>query len=392
MGQNIAIAGAGMGGLAAAALLHDAGHQVTVFDQFDTPGPVGSGLMIQPIGQAILSKIGALDDALAVGCKIKGMKGREVDHGGQVLDETYDLDGIGTFGLAIHRAGLFDALFMAVQRRGIPIETGFCVAETDSGQLIDKAGVRTNRFDLVVDALGAKSALSPLRSRPLPFGAVWSTVDWPDTQLPHDHLTQRYQSARHMIGALPCGQFNGRDSAAIFWSLPVASFDEFRVAGIDAWRDHAARLWPEFSAFADQITHMDQLAFATYGHGTLRKRWSPGLVHIGDSAHCASPQLGQGANMAMIDAAALAWALSQRSGDDALRLYQSSRRWHIAFYQMMSWTFTPMYQSNSRALPFLRDKILFPTSRIKPVRRMLSRLVRGDFLPPISGYPIRTDG
>ena len=40
--MQISIAGAGIGGLAAAALLAAQGHAVTVFDPFDAPRPVGS--------------------------------------------------------------------------------------------------------------------------------------------------------------------------------------------------------------------------------------------------------------------------------------------------------------------------------------------------------------
>ena len=50
---NIAIAGCGPCGLAAALLLHRAGHEVTLFERFDTPRPIGSGLMIQPTGMAV---------------------------------------------------------------------------------------------------------------------------------------------------------------------------------------------------------------------------------------------------------------------------------------------------------------------------------------------------
>lgn len=65
--MKIAVAGAGIGGLTVAALLGQDGHDVAVFDQFDSPRPVGSGLVIQPVGQAVLAEIDALDEALKLG-------------------------------------------------------------------------------------------------------------------------------------------------------------------------------------------------------------------------------------------------------------------------------------------------------------------------------------
>ncbi|TIX85584.1 MAG: FAD-dependent oxidoreductase [Mesorhizobium sp.] len=45
---DIAIAGAGPAGLVAALYLKRAGHRVTIFERFDAPKPVGSGLILQP--------------------------------------------------------------------------------------------------------------------------------------------------------------------------------------------------------------------------------------------------------------------------------------------------------------------------------------------------------
>ncbi|WP_218780093.1 FAD-dependent monooxygenase, partial [Cellulomonas iranensis] len=69
--------------------------------------------------------------------------------------------------------------------------------------------------------------------------------------------------------------------------------------------------WPQIAPFLGTIRDNAQMTQARYSHGTLRRPWTPGLVHIGDAAHRASPQLGQGANMALLDALALArqaWA------------------------------------------------------------------------------------
>ena len=379
--MKIVIAGAGIGGLAAAALLHDAGHDVQVYDQFDAPAPVGSGLVIQPVGQAVLQRIGVRDSAIHNGAPVTRILGKTVS-GRRVLDVDYGLGAPGAFGLAIHRSGLFDVLLHAVKERGIPLTTGFRVADRDGPQLISDAGARSDTADLIIDALGAGSPLSPLKANPLGYGAVWATVDWPnETALPIDHLSQVYRRATNMIGAMPCG----RGRAAIFWSLPVSDHDAFRARGLDHWQGEVKSLWPAFEPFAKQITDLDQMTFAQYSHGSLRTMWSTGLVHIGDAAHRASPQLGQGANMALLDAAALTWALGKYSGNDALRAYRHARKLHVGIYQGMSRVFTPMYQSNSHILPWLRDWIAFPLSRIPPSPRILSKLVRGDMVLPIRG-------
>ncbi len=81
-GMRIAIAGAGIGGLAAAALLRADGHQVAVFDQFERPAPVGSGLVIQPVGQAVLKAVGVGPAVLAQGQRIVRMRGHDAGSGG----------------------------------------------------------------------------------------------------------------------------------------------------------------------------------------------------------------------------------------------------------------------------------------------------------------------
>jgi 2-polyprenyl-6-methoxyphenol hydroxylase-like FAD-dependent oxidoreductase len=380
---NIGIAGAGIGGLAAASLLADQGHIVTVFDQFGTPQPVGSGLVIQPVGRRVLDVIGAGDAARAYGHDITRMLGRETKHDQPVLDVSYGT----SYGLAIHRAALFDSLLKAAQTRDITLQHSHHVTARSDHHLEFEDGTRSGPFDLIIDASGARSVLSPLKSRALPFGAIWTTVDWPDTDVPLGELSQRYTRANRMIGVMPMGVMPGesRQKAALFWSLPQDSYDDWLAHGLDHWKQEARALWPALDPFLDQITSADQMTMARYTHGTLRRPFGDRIVYIGDAAHRASPQLGQGANMALLDAWALSEALKHFPINKALPAYARARRGHVTIYQLMSAAFTPFYQSHSKILPVLRDRVMFPLSMMPPTKQILTAMVKGNMLPPL-GY------
>ena len=390
---KIGIAGAGIGGLALAAGLAQSGHDVSVYDQFDTPRPVGSGLVIQPVGQAVLARIGALDTADAHGAQITHMLGHATGKSAPILDVKYgSVGGFARHGLALHRAALFHAVYEAATQSGARVITSRDVRGVTDGtrrQLIFADGETSEPCDLVVDASGVGSTLSPLRARALPYGAIWGVVDWPENApLPAHQLSQRYEAARRMVGVLPIGLLPGGETrkTALFWSLTREELKQWQESPIEAWCGEATALWPEAAPYIAQVTQHSQMTAAFYSHGSLRNPVAKSLVHIGDAAHRASPQLGQGANMALLDAWALAQALTQEADlADALALYHKSRRLHVWVYQWMSAIFTPLYQSHSRLLLALRNHLLAPLAQLRPSPYILSQLVCGDILRPLRG-------
>jgi 2-polyprenyl-6-methoxyphenol hydroxylase-like FAD-dependent oxidoreductase len=396
---DIAVCGCGPAGLASALLLQRDGHRVRIFERFETPRPVGSGLIVQPTGLGVLAELGLCDAVLALGARIDRLFGRVMPSGRVVLDVRYSALGGGWHAVALQRTALFALLHRAAQDAGIEIDPGVEIAAVEPGgeqtTLKDMSGRRLGSFDLVVDALGARSPLAAprVKRKVLPYGALWANIPWPaGAAFNANALEQRYFRASRMAGLLPIG---GSDPgaprlAALFWSLRRDQFPAWRARPIAAWKRDVEQLWPEAAAATQSITDPDQLVFAQYDHFTMRTPCSGGLVHIGDAGRSTSPQLGQGANMALLDALALARALqSEGTLMERLLRYKRLRFWHVRLFQAASAMFTPFYQSDSRVLPFVRDWLAAPISRLPIGDMVLARLVAGMTVAPLGNSPFK---
>jgi salicylate hydroxylase len=385
-GLDIGVAGCGVAGLAAALLLVRDGHRVRLYERFDSPRPVGSGLIVQPTGLAVLDQLGLAAGLATAAARIDRLFGKTEPSGRTVLDVRYEwLRRPGAHGLGVRRAALFDILHQAVAKQGIPIETGRSVTGVADRRLLFAGGERSPPHDLIIDSLGSASPLAGDPARSLAYGALWASLDWAEGFDGHA-LEQRYRRASAMTGVLPIGLAPGagRRQAAFFWSLRGDRLADWRTRGLDAWKAEVRALWPATAPLLDQIDSLDRLTFARYAHRTLRSPAGPGLIHIGDSWHSTSPQLGQGANMALLDAWALARALREEGDvDAALRRAVALRRSHVRLYQALSLAFTPAYQSDGRLLPWIRDRLVPPFGRLWPATRIQAEMVAGTFGSPL---------
>ncbi|OJT98044.1 MAG: glutamate synthase [Rhizobium sp. 63-7] len=398
---RVAIVGAGPAGLAAALFLSRAGHRIELIERFDAPAPVGSGLMLQPTGLTVLDTLGLGAAIHAAGNRIDRLYGADATSGRAVLDVRYDAGPGGRYGLAVHRAALFTVLHDAVAALHLPITTGCHVTgarENADGVFLSCAeGEERGPYDLVIDASGARSALAAGSAvapsvRDLAYGAFWTTVEHAEGHFDTHALTQRYDQARVMIGVLPVGRLSADSPAraAFFWSVKVGEADEVRRRGLDRWKADVLGYWPACAPLLDQVQDWEQLTLARYMHRTMATPHSGRLVFVGDSFHSTSPQLGQGANMALLDVAALAHAL-ERYDDlgQALASYAAARRTHVRLFQMLSLMFTPFYQSDSAALAWLRDRLVATIARVPPAPRLLASIVSGMLVDPFEAAGLR---
>ncbi|MBL8673812.1 MAG: FAD-dependent monooxygenase [Rhodospirillales bacterium] len=404
----IGVVGCGVAGQAAAILAAGDGHDVTLFERFPTPRPVGAGLLLQATGQRALQRLGLLDGARALGERIDGIDAH-TRRGRVVLHLRYETLAPGMAGLGIHRGALFQLLHDRLRATPTRLELGVEIAgieETARPRLRLADGGARGPFDVLLVADGAHSALRAAHAprhaaRLYPWGCLWATVPDPEGRFA-GRLRQRVRDTRVMLGALPVGRRPGDPEAArevtLFWSLPVAAMDACRARGLDALKADMRAEWPDLAGPLERVASFDQLSMATYRDVRL-SRWRAGrAVFIGDAAHGTSPQLGQGANMALLDALALTTALRQRDGDGeaaidaALDRAEAWRRPHTDAFGRISQMLTPFYQSRLAPLGWARDLAFGPFCALPPTRNLMLSVLGGVRRGWIGRFPMAADG
>ncbi len=368
--------GAGTAGLAAAALLAKAGHQVQVLERAPSPGPVGAGLLLQPTGIGVLERLGVLDEITAGATRVTEVHGTTVA-GRRFMDLAYERIGAGVHGLGVHRGALFSALRGAAERAGATILPGVEIVHRADRTLIDAGGARFGPYDRIVGADGARSTMRrflPYRARihEHRWGALWGVFDDPRSTF-DGTLDQYYDGARRMVGFLP----TGTRAVSVFWSVRLDRIDAVRAAGVDAFRDDLLSLAPMAEDVIGGLRSTDELLPASY-RTVMLPHWHDGtLVLLGDAAHAFSPQLGQGANLALLDAAALADAAS-------LDAFEAARHAHARFYGFAARTLNTMFQNDNDLYAWPRDHLMLTVSRLPWFRRRAMDVLAGIATGPFS--------
>ncbi|MEP7157161.1 MAG: NAD(P)/FAD-dependent oxidoreductase, partial [Betaproteobacteria bacterium] len=312
----------------------------------------------------------------------------ENQHGRKVMDMQYRDWRPGSFGLGMHRGALFTLLQRPLVPAGVTCRYGANIVSLrwhgGKSLISDSEGREQGAFDVVIAADGMRSQMRaacglPARVEPYPWGAVWTICE--DRNGEFDGvLNQRYRAAREMLGILPTGRLtrDGLPLVSLFWSLRREDAQAWQAAGLQSWKSQLLSLWPQLAGLLENITDTSQLRFADYCDVRMPAWHGDGVVVIGDAAHATSPQLGQGANLALLDAWVLQRAFaSSKSVAAALERYSTQRRAHLRYYQWASRMLTPLFQSDQRLLPALRDMFMGVGGRLPYVKTQSAETLAG---------------
>jgi 2-polyprenyl-6-methoxyphenol hydroxylase-like FAD-dependent oxidoreductase len=360
------VAGGGIGGLAVAVALAARGWQVRVLERSAEFGEVGAGLSLWPNGMRAL-------DVLGLGAQVRvhalhDTQGGLRDITGRWLSRTDTAAMERRYGpiVMIHRAEFLDVLRRAVPADALHTGVTVTAVDTDGPRVrVAHTGGMTEA-DLLVGADGINSA-------------VRRSV-WPQAPAPR---YAGYTAWRLVIpsGPLPAGgETWGRGERLGISPLPGGRAYVFGVAGAPAG-EHSpdgelAELRRRFGGWHDPIPTL--LAAASpeavlrhdiYELPNLTSYALGRVALVGDAAHAMTPNLGQGANQALEDAATLA-ALLDKHPDvpTALTAYDRERRPRTQMISRRSRRIGAVAQS--RSLPALRNLLM----RLTPASALLNSL------------------
>ena len=356
-GVRVLVVGAGIAGLAAARTLHEWGASVEVIDRQPTSPLEGTGIFLPGNSVRALGTLGLEDQVARRAAGI--LHQRTLDDRGRTLFEveTDELwHGVAPC-LALSRADLHQLLLAGVG--DVPVRWGEsleAVAFDHVGVTVTVGGTPT-RFDLVLGADGVHSTLRQLTFGP---GAVRKVGQYARRFVVDGDVEPATWSVRLGPGSA-------------FLSIPIG---ERRVyCYVDGPLDDPRPLRDLLAGYADPVpTLLDALEDQAVHAGEIEEvvldSWARDTVLlIGDAAHATSPNMAQGAGMALEDAIVLAQTLgSATSLTEALTTFERRRR------PRTDWVREQTHRRD-------RARGLHPTLRNLLLRRFGARIQHANYRP-----------
>jgi 6-hydroxynicotinate 3-monooxygenase len=342
---KIAIIGAGIGGLAAAALLHRRGHDVQVYEQARRFARIGAGIQQSSNAIRVLRALGLEPRLREAAFQPVSWNNREWDTGavkyelplGPAFEERY-----GAPYLLMHRGDLHAALHSAVPAERIHMDKTLVeLVQGEAGVSMRFADGSTARADALIGADGVHSRVREWLfgpEEPRFTGRVAYRTTFPASLLGGfaiDDCTKWWGPDRHIVIYYVTPW---RDEVYFVTSVPEP---EWRTESWSAKGD-LKELRAAFKGFHPQVQAVLQACPEVYKWALYERdpmpRWGEGrVVLLGDACHPMMPYMAQGAASAIEDGAVLARCLdASGTMEEAFSRYASTRRERTVQIQLTS--------------------------------------------------------
>lgn len=300
-GLPILIIGAGIGGLATALALQQAGFSVRVFERASEVRDVGAGLTLWPNAVKVLQRLG-LDEMLRdLGLPETAMSGFYSAQGKLLapLSPAEIEDKLGAPTIVIHRAEFQAALREKVGSDALQLGARFVAFEQDeNGVTVSFADGQQVRGHLLIGADGIHSSiLQQLFPQSIQRYAGYTA--WRGVAAAVPQMIGEFWGRGLRFGIVPLSRervywFASCNAPENATEAPEGRREEL-LAMFKGWHPAITTLIEETSV--EEILRNDIYDLKPLSH------WSEGrVVLLGDAAHAMTPNMGQGACQALEDA------------------------------------------------------------------------------------------
>jgi FAD-dependent urate hydroxylase len=326
---EVIVVGAGIGGLTAAIALRRTGHRVRVLDQVRELRPVGAGISLWSNGVKVLDALDLGAEVAAVGGQMQRMGYRD-QHGSPLCEFSLDplVERVGEYPYPVRRSDL-QAVLLKALGEGIVHIGRRCVGVEDLGDrvVVHVDGGDRLEGDLVVAADGTHSRLrAHVLGRDTPRVYLgyhnWNGLVPDDAALGGPTTWMMHVGDGRRVSTMPV-----RDGQYFFFDVPLADPQVTDRPAVEALREHFAGWDPRVQRLIDAIDPSGVSNLAIFSHEPIDRFAAGRIALLGDAAHTAAPDLGQGGCLAMEDALVLSNFLSTTNlgVPDALARYSAER-------------------------------------------------------------------
>ncbi|HEX6759298.1 MAG TPA: NAD(P)/FAD-dependent oxidoreductase [Propionibacteriaceae bacterium] len=387
--DHVVVVGAGIGGLTASLLLSRVAARVTLVERAERPSEVGAALALQPNGIAVLERLGLLRAVGPISARIDRMDIRSVTGRRLLTARMPDLGAGLDHAIAVRRTDLHRLLLEAVAGvASVDTRFGYAAVSADPSGAVTITSTAENgpdfdsmslRADVIVGADGVNSAVRStggFESRVSSGSSYVRTIVRGRAAGP---WLEEYWTPLGSFGHAPLG-----GDLVYFWAAAHmgAAADAVSRRDLGAFRQEWRRVLPVTADLLERVSSFDDLLVNTVRSVDCRRWFSGRLVLLGDSAHAMPPNLGQGANSALVDGVILAEELATApSVTDALAGYDKRRRPLARRVQMTAELLQRLCGIERVTALRVRDALLaglarFPLLSEEGIRRALATDVR----------------
>ena len=353
---GIAIVGAGMGGLAAAAALQRVGIEVDVYEQAEQFARLGAGIQVGCNAMKVLRELGLERKMRQQSFYPRSWNNRDWRTGDVKFDMIFGETAERKFGapyLLAHRGDLHAALASAVPDECVKLSHRLVgLDQAGDGIRLSFANGATAGADAVVGADGVHSVVRDILFGATPVkytGRIAYRTTYPAALLGGemiDDCTKWWGEDRHIV------IYYVKPDRSEIYLVTSQPEPEFRIESWSAKGD-VKELRAAFAGFSREVERVlaacpDVHKWAILDRDSL-PRWADGNVTLlGDACHPMTPYMAQGAAMAIEDAAVLSRCLDSVDASgvaDAFRRFEATRKER-----------TTRVQETSRANTWLKQK------------------------------------